>query len=242
MAGVNEPLLWVALTVGLVHTVAGPDHYLPFIMLARAQKWSGRKLLLVTGGCGVGHVLSSVVLGMAAVFGGQALASRVSWFEGWRANAAGWLLFGLGMAYLIWGLRRALRGRRHVHQHDHGTGAAHEHDHDHISEHAHAHGATRVTFWTLFIIFVLGPCEPLVPIILAAAASGASYGGMALVCGAFGLSTIAAMLVVTWLGYRGLGLAAPQDLRAGTPTRLRVASSRRPARPSCGLVCDLAVA
>jgi ABC-type nickel/cobalt efflux system permease component RcnA len=183
-------------------------------MLARAQRWSGGKLLVVTGLCGLGHILSSVLLGFAAVYGGRALAERLGWMEAWRGDVAGWLLFGLGFAYALWGVRVAMRSRPHAHVHDHGDGEIHEHAHDHFEEHAHAHGATRVTFWTLFIIFVLGPCEPLVPIIVAAAAEGLSYGAMALVCGAFGAATVGTMLLVAWLGFRGLTL-----VRLGTLER-----------------------
>jgi len=32
-----------AASLGLFHTLFGPDHYLPFIMMARARRWEGRK-------------------------------------------------------------------------------------------------------------------------------------------------------------------------------------------------------
>ena len=51
-----------AITLGFVHTILGPDHYLPFIVLSEARKWSLRKTMLITFLCGLGHVLSSVVL------------------------------------------------------------------------------------------------------------------------------------------------------------------------------------
>ena len=56
-------LFGTAATVGLVHTVMGVDHSLPFVVLARAQRWSLRKLLLVTAACGAAHILSSVLIG-----------------------------------------------------------------------------------------------------------------------------------------------------------------------------------
>ena len=56
-------LMWTAATIGFIHTLAGPDHYLPFVMMARARQWSQRKTLWITLLCGIGHVLSSVVLG-----------------------------------------------------------------------------------------------------------------------------------------------------------------------------------
>ncbi|NIR37211.1 MAG: hypothetical protein GWN73_15615, partial [Actinobacteria bacterium] len=55
-------LLAAAVGVAVTHTALGPDHYLPFVMLARARKWSWARTLTVTGICGLGHVASSVLL------------------------------------------------------------------------------------------------------------------------------------------------------------------------------------
>jgi nickel/cobalt exporter len=41
-------LLGTAATIGFVHTVLGPDHYLPFIVLSKARGWTARKTALVT--------------------------------------------------------------------------------------------------------------------------------------------------------------------------------------------------
>jgi len=67
-------LLAAAATIGLVHTVLGPDHYIPFIVMARAGQWSLKKTMLVTALCGVGHVLSSVVLGAVGIGLGVAIS------------------------------------------------------------------------------------------------------------------------------------------------------------------------
>ena len=60
-------LLSTAATVGLVHTLVGVDHSMPFVVLARAQRWSLRKLLGVTTACGGLHVISSVLIGLIGV-------------------------------------------------------------------------------------------------------------------------------------------------------------------------------
>ncbi len=56
-----------AVSIGFIHTILGPDHYLPFIVLSRARKWSVSKTMLITFFCGIGHVLSSVVLGLVGI-------------------------------------------------------------------------------------------------------------------------------------------------------------------------------
>lgn len=49
-----------AASIGLFHTLLGPDHYLPFIVMAKAGKWSLFKTAWVTFLCGIGHVGSSI--------------------------------------------------------------------------------------------------------------------------------------------------------------------------------------
>jgi sulfite exporter TauE/SafE len=194
--------------VGFVPTVAGPDHYIPFLAMSRAGRWSAGKTLFVTVCCGVGHVLGSIVLGALGVALGWNL-TRLEWLEGVRGSAAGWCLLGFGLAYLAWGIRRSMRGRRHSHLHTHSDGVTHAHEHDHHHEHAHVHRSpalNRVTPWALFTIFVFGPCEPLVPLLMYPAAAH-SVKAVALVAGVFALTTIGTMTAIVMAGRRGLSAA-----------------------------------
>ena len=56
-----------AASVGFIHTILGPDHYLPFAVLSWARNWSVAKTGLITALCGLGHVASSVILGLLRV-------------------------------------------------------------------------------------------------------------------------------------------------------------------------------
>ena len=60
-------LLVTAASIGFFHTLFGPDHYLPFIVMAKARKWSLTKTTWITLLCGIGHIGSSVILGMIGV-------------------------------------------------------------------------------------------------------------------------------------------------------------------------------
>jgi sulfite exporter TauE/SafE len=212
-------LAGTAATLGLVHTVIGPDHYLPFIVIGRARQWTLRKTLGVAFLAGLGHILSSIVLGFVGIALGIAV-SKLEGVESTRGTLAAWLLIGFGFAYFLWGMRRAWRGKPHTHPHIHdrlhengsGAGRAHAEDaghaHDHVhahphthelASHAHPHGEepkkANLTPWILFTIFVFGPCEPLIPLIMYPAARH-STAGVVLVAAAFGLVTIATMLVI----------------------------------------------
>jgi hypothetical protein len=41
-------LAGTAATIGFVHTVLGPDHYIPFIAMSRARRWTLSKTLFIS--------------------------------------------------------------------------------------------------------------------------------------------------------------------------------------------------
>jgi len=193
-----------AAAIAFVHTVLGPDHYLPFIAMAKARGWGLPKTLRVTMFCGVGHLAGSVILGMVGITLGIQLSS-LEWLEGVRANFAAWLLIGFGLAYTVWGLRQAYRNRPHTHWHSHG-GEVHEHLHSHQEDHLHVHenaNTKSLTPWVIFIIFVLGPCEPLIPLLMYPAARE-NLAGVVAVTGIFGVVTVLTMTILVALSLKGM--------------------------------------
>jgi ABC-type nickel/cobalt efflux system permease component RcnA len=194
-----------AAAIAFVHTVLGPDHYLPFVAMGRARGWSLSWTLRITLLCGAGHLVGSVALGLAGIALGIQLSS-LTWLEGIRGSLAAWLLIGFGLAYTAWGLRQARRNRRHTHWHHH-DGVTHVHEHSHHDAHAHVHepeGRTKsFTPWVLFVIFILGPCEPLIPLLMYPAARS-DPTGIIVVTAVFGVITVATMLVAVAIAMSGL--------------------------------------
>jgi ABC-type nickel/cobalt efflux system permease component RcnA len=178
--------------------------------MSRAGGWSNRKTLVVTALCGVGHVGSSVVLGFLGIALGIAM-NRLEGVEESRAALAAWLLIGFGLAYLTWGIVRAVRARTHSHVHVHSDGAVHAHPHQHHSGHLHSHDARpagkpdRMTPWILFTIFIFGPCEPLIPLVMYPAAEN-SVSGVAIVTLLFSLATLLTMTLAVRLLVGGFNL------------------------------------
>jgi len=185
-----------AVTLGFIHTILGPDHYIPFIAMSKARNWSIKKTILITTTCGLGHVLSSVFLGLMGVGFGFAV-SELEFIESTRAEIAGWLLITFGLVYFIWGIKKAYRDKPHSHLHIHEDGTVHKHEHKHQKEHVHVHDSDRksITPWVLFTIFVFGPCEALIPILMYPAATQ-SVSGLILVTTIFGITTIVTMLSI----------------------------------------------
>ena len=186
-----------AACVGLIHTLVGPDHYLPFIVLAKARKWSIVRTGWITLLCGVGHIASSVILGLVGIGLGLTVAN-LKLTESHRGEIAAWLLTAFGLVYLIWGLRRAFRNKAHTHVHAHVSESMHSHEHTHAKDHAHPHtvrGRANLTPWVLFTIFIFGPCEPLIPILMYPAAAE-SLWAVVMVVVVFGVVTIATMMSI----------------------------------------------
>jgi sulfite exporter TauE/SafE len=182
-------LAGTAAGIGFIHTILGPDHYVPFIVMSKARGWSGRKTAMVTSLCGLAHVLSSVLLGAVGLFLGIVVFKLES-IESFRGDLAGWLLIAFGLVYLVWGIRYATRdgAQDRTHEHSHGPGPRVDQN---------------LTPWVLFTIFVLGPCEPLIPLIMYPAAKQ-SIVAVAAVAVLFGITTIATMLASVMASYYGL--------------------------------------
>ncbi|MFC2067654.1 sulfite exporter TauE/SafE family protein [Chloroflexota bacterium] len=197
-------LAGTAATIGFLHTILGPDHYLPFIVLSKARQWPKVKTLVITFLCGIGHVLSSIILGFVGIALGIAIF-KLEAIESFRGDIAAWLLLTFGFTYFIWGIHRAFRKRTHDHDHIHERGVAHIHSHNHFTDHSHPHDmkVASLTPWVLFTIFVFGPCEPLIPLIMYPAATN-NMLSVAIVASVFGFVTIGTMLSIVLIASFGL--------------------------------------
>ena len=203
-----------AASIALMHTIFGPDHYLPFVVLSKARKWSNIKTLWITILCGIGHVGSSVLIGFVGIALGVAV-QKLNYFESVRGNIAGWLFITFGLVYAIWGLRKAYKNKPHTHSHFHLNGKKHDHEHTHFVEHSHLHSPgvegkeveitdyKKLTPWILFVIFVFGPCEPLIPLVMFPALRHSTMGVIS-VTTVFSTVTILTMTTIVLLMTTGM--------------------------------------
>lgn len=173
-------LLLTAVSIAFFHTLMGPDHYLPFIVMSKARNWSRLKTLSITMLCGLGHVGSSVILGLIGIAFGLAL-TKLETFETYRGNLAAWFLIAFGLVYGVWGFRKALHDKHHNHLHLN------------INK-----DKVNITPWILFTIFVFGPCEPLIPLLMYPAAKE-NFMSIFWVSFIFGIVTIGTMLTIVAL-------------------------------------------
>jgi ABC-type nickel/cobalt efflux system permease component RcnA len=186
--------------------------------MSQSGKWSYKKTVLVTALCGFAHVISSVVLA-AFVIGLGLTVVNLELIESVRSTLAGWLLISFGLVYMIWGFRRNFKYKEHVHTHRHGDDEIHNHKHIHIGNHSHLHiesEAISVTPWILFIIFILGPCEPLIPLIMYPALNN-DMTGTILVISVFTLTTLITMIGIIVISFYGLDRLPVKKLERHMP-------------------------
>lgn len=204
-----QALIIAAVSVACLHTVSGPDHYLPFVALSKSRSWSFAKTIGWTIVCGCGHVWSSVLLGLGGATIGWSL-SKVSWMENVRGGIAGWVMLLFGFLYGSWGLYRAFKNKPHKHfdVQDNGDLYVYEHRNDEIIA---PHDRHKVTPWVMFIIFVLGPCEPMIPLLYFPAAKN-SWTGMVLLIAVYTVVTLLTMSAMVILGFMGIAFVKTDKL------------------------------
>jgi hypothetical protein len=180
----EQPVLWSLLGGGFVAAflhAALPTHWLPFVLVGRAQRWSLTKNLLAVAAAGLAHIASTAIVGSLIVAAGMALDEIVA---GVLPHLSAILLFGFGAFYLV---------RSFVRRPAMAGGPALD-----LAEPTVGHAAA---FWGLVAVMALSPGEVLLPIYMSSAQEG--VGALALLTGVFAVGTILGMTVFTTLARAG---------------------------------------
>ncbi len=180
----EQPVLWSLLGGGFVAAflhAALPTHWLPFVLVGRAQRWSLSRNLMAVTAAGLAHIASTAVVGSLIVAAGLALDEIVA---GLLPHLSAILLFGFGGFYLIKSVirRPAMAGGPPLD----------------LAEPSVSHGAA---FWGLVAVMALSPGEVLLPIYMSSAQEG--VGALALLTGVFAVGTILGMATFTTLARAG---------------------------------------
>ena len=173
-------LLFGSFMLSLVHA-AIPNHWLPIVAVGKAEKWSQRETLLVTGISGFAHTLSTVLIGITIGFIGHRLNENYAFIS---EKVAPSLLILLGLIYLV-------IDRLNHHHHTHGIESA---------------GIKRRSKWaiivSLSIAMFLSPCLEVEAYYFQAGSAG--WQGIFLVSAVYVLVTISGMLLLVYLGNKGV--------------------------------------
>jgi ABC-type nickel/cobalt efflux system permease component RcnA len=199
-------LLTTAGATALLHTLI-PDHWLPFVLIGRAQRWSGTTTAIVSGVSAAIHVALSVALGLITLGIGIG-AAQVVGESLERAGAVLLIVFGAGYAWWAW------RKGGHFHPGGgllHGPEASQAcagDEGDGNPEHLHYHadeilirGKPGWGALGLALIVGLNPCVLILPIMLASATKGPQ--AFWLVTAAYALPTVVLMVGLSVFGVVG---------------------------------------
>lgn len=217
----TPPLLVATVAaVGVLHTLV-PDHWAPIVVLGRQQGWSPARTARAAALAGLGHVTTTLALGLLLWVVGATLAVHYARLVNVGAAAA-LLAFGAWIAYGGW---RELRSgdahehstRGHAHQHRHADGLQHVHWHEHHEAdwhvvdggallHEHDHAAAGRT--ALLLVLGSSPMVEGIPAFFAASPYGAPLLGVMAV-------VFAAATIATYVGVSAAGLAGLQRVSLG---------------------------
>jgi sulfite exporter TauE/SafE len=195
-----------AVTLGIIHTVMGPDHYLPFIVLSKSRNWSVNKTMWLTFISGIAHVGSSVLIGITGIALGISL-NKLQVIEASRGTIVAWMLIVFGLIYSLYGAFKYFHHGSHFHLPSFLKPKSIrniEHSEDIIHE-IEEKSVQKTTPWILILIFLFGPCEVLIPLLIFPAAEKNLFGVL-LVSIVFGAATILTMMSIVYLGYKGFSL------------------------------------
>ena len=176
-------LITSAFATAFFHAVI-PDHWLPFVLVGKAQGWPIRKTLSYSALSATLHVAVSIALGTIGYIIGVASASSIG--ENIE-SVIGISLLLFGILYSAWGLK-SQGGSLHF-GHSHGP---HSHEDDLQVKKRY------ITGWGLELIMGLNPCIVALPVISATVAQG--FIVMLLASAAFALTTILLLVGLTSLG------------------------------------------
>jgi hypothetical protein len=101
-----------SLLLSAVHACI-PNHWIPLVAIARAERWERSEALLFTTVVGLAHASSTILIGVLVGLLGYELSARHSTIT---SIAAPSVLIALGLVYLVWDLASRRRHRHHFEQ------------------------------------------------------------------------------------------------------------------------------
>ena len=137
--------------------------------------------------------MSSIIIGFIGIYLGLELIKLVN-IEESRGALSGWALLFFGLMYFVWGLRK-------IKIHNNQKNLAEYHNQSSVN--STSTNSMNITPWALFIIFILGPCEALIPLFMYPAIE-ADMQLVVTVAVVFGVVTLLTMLAAVFLLMKGL--------------------------------------
>jgi hypothetical protein len=162
-----------------------PNHWLPLVAVARAEKWNPKEVTTITFLAALAHVTGTVILGVILGIIGKELEEK---YGGVINVSSAILLIVFGLVYFTVNL-----------------------PHHHHSEHKDvaAYKRSKRKWVLIFIVMMfLSPCLEVESLFLSAGAYG--MGVVILMSSIYAIVSICGILILVNLGYRGVNLLPAQ--------------------------------
>ncbi len=202
----NVYFIYTAIGLGFIHVLLGFDHYIPFIFLSKAEKWNDKKTFIIVFLSGLFHVLSSIFIGFVGLYLKNNLFF-IKQLELSRGELAGWLLIVFGILYIIFSIKKINRKLLNLDKSSDIKGNT-------IANLIRSHPKS---YFFIILIFVLGPCEPLIPLMLYPHKSSETFLWIISIF-LFSFTTIITMLIAVFIGRKILTLIKNPKFSNSLPT------------------------
>jgi len=182
MGGITQIIIG-AFLLSIVHASI-PNHWLPLVALSKSEKWNEKFTMSITALAGFAHTLSTIIIGIIVGFVGYKLSGSYSFIVGFIAPS---LLIILGIIYLV----LSIRSNKHHHHHSHSI---------HLDDAKKKTTAAIIVALTISMFF--SPCLEIEAYYFVASSFG--WRGIITVSIIYTSITIAGMLLLVWLGMKGV--------------------------------------
>jgi nickel/cobalt exporter len=169
-----------SVVLSIIHAMI-PNHWLPLIAIGKTEHWTQRQTLSAALITAIAHIASTIIIGIAVGFIGYKLSNAFGLIS---SIIAPLVLIILGMGYIIIDLRNAHR---------------HEHSHLRVNKNNKSRFAILAS---LSLAMFLSPCIELEAYYFQAGTLG--WIGIFIVSAVYALVTPALMVILVYLGTKGL--------------------------------------
>jgi len=170
-------LVGMSILAALTHSLV-PDHWVPYVVIARAHHWTRQRTVWMAAVGAVAHLVSTAAVGLILALFFQSFLNRGGEII---EDLTGLLVVGIGGAFVWRGIVHAKRGQTH------GDVCGH-----------HERQADKEDSLLLGAVLGLRPCVEALPIFLAAASKGLPVAA-ATVLG-WALASVLGMVVIVSIG------------------------------------------
>jgi len=173
-------LIGGAVLLSLVHALI-PNHWIPLVVLGKAEKWSKRQTIGMTAIVGFAHTTSTVLIGVLIGMLGVKLSES---FHHFSSHIAPTILIAVGVVYLLIGLK-----------------GGHHHHHHHNDINTKKKSKLAIV-GVLALAMFLSPCLEIEAFYFTAAGFG--WLGIMIVSFIYMMVTISGMMILVYLGSMGI--------------------------------------